>query len=77
MNTINQSINPYLPQTPFTELSVVLQYTFTKSTWPSNVQLDVIQFLPSAGSKPKLLSLKSNNIYYITWFSKFDYERAW
>ena len=63
MNTINQSINPYLPHTPFTELLVVLQYTFAKLTWPSNVQCDVIQFLPSAGSEPKLISLKSNNIY--------------
>ena len=43
-------------------MPVILQYAFTKITWPAYVQLDVIQFLPSAGSEAKLLSLKSNNI---------------
>ena len=57
----NQSIHPYLPHTPCTESSVLLQYTFKKLTWPLYVQLDVIQFLPSAGSETKRLSLKSNN----------------
>ena len=46
-------------------MSVVLQCTFTKLTCPVYVQLNIIQFLPSAGSETKLLSLKSNSIYYI------------
>ena len=62
----NQSIHPYLPHKPRTLLSVVLQNAFTKLTvWPAFAQLDVTQFLPSAGSETKLLSLKSNNIQYI------------
>jgi len=62
-----QSINPYLPQKPPTELSLLLQYAVTKIAClvlSASVQLDVIQFLPSAGSEVKLLELKSN-IYYI------------
>ena len=69
INTINKNI---LPQKPPRVLSVLLQYSFTKLTWPTLVQYDVIQFLPSAGSETKLLSLKSNKkkkknlITYIT-----------
>ena len=51
---------------------MVLQNAFTKLTWPVFVQLDVIQFLPSAGSETKLLKSnkkKSDNIYYIIWLS--------
>jgi hypothetical protein len=58
MNTINQ----YLPHKPCTLMSVLLQYTVTKLTWPADLQLDVIQFLPSSVPDIKLLSLKSNNI---------------
>jgi hypothetical protein len=70
IQSINKSINPYLPHKPRVLLSVVLQNAFTKLTvWPAFAQLDVIQFLPSAGSETKLLSLKSINIYYIISFS--------
>jgi hypothetical protein len=56
----NQSIHPYLPHKRCTESSVLLQHTITKLAWPLYVQLDVIQFLPSAESETKLPSLKSN-----------------
>jgi hypothetical protein len=72
MNTINQSINQYLPHTPATDALLLLQYTFTKClVLPSSVQYDVIQFSPSAGSDIKLLPLKSNSIYYIIWLPIF------
>jgi hypothetical protein len=67
MNTINQSINQsinqYLPHKPCTLMSVVLQYAVTNVRWPTYEQLDVIQFLPSAGSDIKLLPLKSNKMF--------------
>ena len=63
MNTVNQSINEYLPHKPRTLMPVILQYAVANVRWLSREQLDVIQCLPSAGSDIKLLPLKSNKMY--------------